>query len=417
MNDEIDMVIRILSAFAIGFFIGTERGWKGKMEADGARIGGIRTFTLIGIFGGICGLLHERTGEWVLVAGFLAMTAMTVTSYLVDTRNSNDIGTTTAYTKLITFGLGAWAALGYYMYALGTTVGVIAILGTKPELHRWLRGMEAHEIRAGIKMLAISLVMLPLLPDQGYGPWEAINPRWIWWMVVLISGISFIGYFAVKYIDDRKGILVTSLTGGLASSTAVTLSMAGFARSQKGQSIFMAGVMLASTIMPFRVMVEVAIVNLPLLGRLWIPLVVLAASVLAGGLWLWGRQNVQAEPIELENPLNIVRALKFGAFLALILFLGTATQEFLGDRGVYVLSVLSGVMDVNAITLSLSRLSLYEISDRTAVYGIILAAATNTISKGVMFAFFAGFRQSLRLILLMAAAAIMGLATAAVVVL
>jgi uncharacterized membrane protein (DUF4010 family) len=418
MDAELDIVIILLVALAIGLLIGIERGWSGTQEEEGDRVAGIRTFSLIGLLGGIWALLSVHVGEWVLAIAFAAVVAMATASYFVDSRRSGDVGTTTAYTQMLTFALGAWAAFGFHLYALGATVAVVALLGMKPVLHQWLKGIETVEIYAGIKMLIITVVLLPLLPNQGFGPWEAINPRWVWWMVVLISGISFVGYFAIKYVGNRMGTLVTSITGGLASSTAVTLSMAQFARNQNPKSLFMAGVMLASSIMFIRILVEVSIVNPSLLGQLWIPIVVMFAAVLAGGLWLLrSNSDSDKEPhIEVNNPFNIVTALKFGGFLALILFLSTAMKEWFGDEGIYLLSVVSGLMDVDAITLSLSRLAIEDISDDVAIFGIILASITNTLAKGFIFAFFVGFKESLQLIGLMLAAVVLGLITVFVVI-
>lgn len=413
MNVEFEILLHLLVAFAIGLLIGIERGWSGKQEEEGDRVAGIRTFSLIGILGGVWAILSRHVGEWILAVAFIAVVAMAIVSYIIETRKHEDIGTTTAYTIMLTFALGAWAAYGFYMYALATTALVVALLGMKPVLHKWLRGIETKEIYAGIKMLIISVVLLPLLPNQGYGPWEALNPRWIWWMVVLISGISFVGYFAIKYVGNRLGTLVTSITGGLASSTAVTLSMAQFAQKQDSKTLFMAGVMFASSIMFIRVFVEVSIVNPSLLLPLLFPLIVMFSAILAGGIWLMlNKSSKEEDPhIEISNPFNIVTALKFGGFLALILFLSTAMKEFFGNQGIYLLSVISGLMDVDAITLSLSRLALDDISNEVAVLGIILASVTNTMTKALMFAFFAGFRQSLKLIGLMLAAAVLGIAS------
>ncbi len=414
MEAEFSIVVKLLAALGAGLLIGIERGWSGQQKEE-ERVAGIRTFSLIGLLGGVWAILSTHVGDWIVALAFFAIAALAIASYIVDARYSEDRGTTTAYTQMMTFALGAWAAFGYYMYALGVAVVVVALLGMKPVLHKWLRGLETQEIYAGIKMLVISLILLPLLPNQGYGPWEAINPRWIWWMVVLISGISFLGYFAIKYSGDRVGTLLTSITGGLASSTAVTLSMSNFARKHGVRSVFMGGVMIASSIMFIRIMIEVAIVNPVLLDRLVLPMVVMFGAVLAGGFWLWNRKEDDQGPtsLKINNPFNIGTALKFGLFLGLILFLSTAMQEWFGDRGIYILAIVSGLMDVDAITLSLSRLSRDELSEEVAIFGIMLGAVTNTLTKGFLFAFFAGFKDSLRLIGLMLLAVVLGLSVAA----
>jgi uncharacterized membrane protein (DUF4010 family) len=418
MDSEIEIVVHLLTSLAIGLLIGIERGWSGKKEEEGDRVAGIRTFSLIGLLGGIWAVLAGFVGMWILGVAFAAVAAMAVASYIVEAGRHHDIGTTTAYTKILTFTLGAWAAFGYHLLALGATALVVALLGLKPVLHKWIRGIETKEIYAGIKLLIISVVLLPLLPNQGYGPWEAINPRWIWWMVVLISGISFVGYFAVKYVGNRLGTLVTSITGGLASSTAVTLSMANFARNQVSKSLFMAGMMIASSIMFIRIMVEVSIVNPSLLHPLWIPITVMFLAVLSGGLWLLSKksQNEHEPHIEIENPLKLSIALKFGFLLAIILFLSIAMKEWFGEQGIYLLSVISGLMDVDAITLSLSRLAIDDISNDVAVMGIILASVTNTLTKGLIFAFIAGFKESIQLLGLMILAALAGIGTALIII-
>jgi uncharacterized membrane protein (DUF4010 family) len=417
MEEDFQIVIHLFAALAVGLLIGIERGWSGRQEEEGARVAGLRTFSLIGLLGGVFAEITRITSEWVLIAALIAITGMIIVGHIQEAKRSGDIGTTTAFSMLITFALAAWAAMGYYVYALGTSVVVITLLGMKPVLHRWISNVETDEIYAGIKLLLISVVLLPLLPNTGYGPWEAFNPYWIWWMVVLICGISFTGYFAIKYTGNRLGTLVTSITGGLASSTAVTLSMAQFARQYKVKTLFMGGVMIASSIMFIRVLVEVAVVNPALLHPLWIPIILMFAGVLAGGYMLWRKsERVEMETsLELKNPFNIVMALKFGLLLAVIMLLAAGMQEWFGDRGIYTLSLVSGLMDVDAIVLSLSRLALNDLSEEVAVMGIVLASATNTIVKGFIFTFFVGLRESLPLIGFLIAAVIPGLLTAFII--
>lgn len=414
--EERELLVGMAAALAVGLLIGIERGWSGKDDEEGDRVAGIRTFSLIGLLGGVWSVVSIQMGEtWLLALGFLAVVVMAVASYLMESSRSTDIGTTTAYTQMLTFALGAWAASGYAVYAISVAVIIITLLGLKPILHQWIRSIETVEVYAGIKLLLISVVLLPLLPNQGYGPWEAINPHWIWWMVVLISGISFAGYFTMKQFGDRVGILVTALIGGLASSTAVTLNMANLSREKGPWLVFMSGVMAASSIMFIRIVAEVSIVNADLLPQLLPPLLVMFLGVVGGAVWLWTsrRKDSEGDPdLKLTNPLKVTMALKFGLFLGLILFLSTAIRELFGDEGIYYLAIFSGLMDVDAITLSLSRLSNDGLAADTAVYGIMLAAVTNTLVKGVIFAWFVGFKASQRLLLMMLSASLLGLLTA-----
>lgn len=411
MPQEFKIIVQVLAALAVGLLIGIERGWSGRKEDEGDRVAGLRTFSLIGLLGGIFAQLSMLMGDWVLGLGFAAVVAMVVASHIVGMRAKDDIGITTEFAMMLTFALGAWAALGFYIYAFATTAIVVALLGIKPVLHRWLRNIQTEEVYAGIKLLVISLVLLPLLPNQGYGPWNALNPYWIWWMVVLISGISFVGYFAIKYAGNRMGTLLTAITGGLASSTAVTLSMAQLAKPHVKKTLFMSGVIVAASIMFIRVLIEVAIVNAPLLNHVWLPISVMFLCLLLGGVWLWfgNKENEPDSEIEMNNPFKLSTALQFGALLGLILLLSEGSKQWFGDEGIYILAIVSGLVDVDAITLSLSRMSLGDLSYSVATAGIILSSAVNTIVKGVLFAFFVGFKNSLKLIAILVISVIPGL--------
>jgi uncharacterized membrane protein (DUF4010 family) len=406
MDAQLDIVWKLLSALGVGLLIGIERGWYGRKEDEGDRIAGIRTFSLVGLLGGIWATLIPYTGEWILGVVFLGFTALVVASYIfeIKVKKNEDIGITTEVALLITFSLGAWAALGYQAEALGSAVAVISLLSLKPVLHRWLQKIEMEVIYAGIKLLVISVILLPVLPNQGYGPWDTLNPYWIWWMVVLISGLSFIGYILVKYAGQDKGTLLTSIIGGLASSTAVTISLSQFAKQlKKGRTyIFVAGVLVASSIMLARVFIEVSVVNRSLLDPLWIPLSTMLVLTVLCVIWLWIKAENDAHEenpsLELGNPLQLPTALKFGALLAVILVTATALQEWFGDQGIYLLALLSGLMDVDAITLSLSKMAKTDITASVATMGIVISVISNTIVKAGLFVFWAGWKKSIDLL-------------------
>ncbi|WP_445665909.1 MgtC/SapB family protein [Fodinibius sp. AD559] len=405
MDLDFNVIWNLFAALGIGLLIGIERGWSGRLEDEGDRVAGIRTFSLVGLLGGVWTEVSRFVNEWILVVAFLALAALVITSYVVEAKinEEKDLGITTEVALLLTFTLSSWAAFGYHIYALGATVIVISLLSLKPTLHNWLHKIEVKEIYAGIKLLIITVILLPLLPNKGYGPWEAINPHWIWWMVVLISGLSFTGYILIKYLGEDKGTMLTAITGGLASSTAVTLSLAQFAKQQKKivSGIFIAGVLVASSIMFVRVGIEIAIVNADLLYPLWIPLTTMLILTLGSGFWLW-QQHLQLEndqpPIELKNPLQFFTALQFGLLLGVILLLATAMEKWYGDQGIYLLSLFSGLMDVDAITLSLSRMAKEGTDPNVATLGILIAVITNTLVKAGLFIFWAGYNKSKQLI-------------------
>ncbi len=219
-------------------------------------------------------------------------------------------------------------------------------------------------------------------------------------MVVLISGLSFLGYVAIQIAGERKGTIVTAVAGAMVSSTAITISMAQYANEQKGKTLFAGCVLLASTIMFLRVMIEVFVVYPGLLYPLWIPLSAMLAGLLCGLTWLWYRyekgEAVYHRHIEVKNPLQLGMAMKFGLLLPTVLLLSEAMKEWFGNYGVYALSVVSGLMHVDAITLSLSRSAQHELAAEVATLNIVLACATNTLVKGVLFAVIAGFSRVLK---------------------
>jgi len=412
MDSPYDLVITLLAALAIGMLIGIERGWNDREEREGDRIAGIRTFSLIGLLGGVSALVSRQITPWFIVAGFLGVCALIIAAHILEVRANKDVGTTTAVTMMLTFVLAAWAALGHPVPAMGVTVVVISLLGYKPELHSWLRNITPKDFFSGVKLLIISLVLLPLLPNKGFGPWEALNPYWTWWMVVLISGISFLGYVVIQIAGEEKGVLVTAIGGALVSSTAVTFSLGRFAREQKNNVIFSAGVLLAAAIMFIRVVVEVMVVNPGLLGALWIPLTTMFAGLICALIFVWRHQDQKQagarRPITLKNPLQLGLALQFGLILAVVLLLSEAMKEWFGSSGIYALSVVSGLIDVDAIALSLSRSARQDLAADVAVMGILLACLTNTLVKGVIFAFVAGYKDHFKLPLIMLAAMVPG---------
>ncbi|MFP8489961.1 MgtC/SapB family protein [Gracilimonas sp. Q87] len=406
MNPELDILWKLFSALGVGLLIGTERGWYGRKEDEGDRVAGIRTFSLVGLLGGITAALVPHAGEWMIPISILSFTALVIASYIFEIKvlDKEDIGITTEVALILTFVLGIWAALGSQIEALSSAVVVMTLLSMKPVLHKWLQKIDVEVIYAGIKLLIISLILLPILPNKGYGPWEALNPYWIWWMVVLISGLSFLGYILVKYIGEGKGTILTAIIGGLASSTAVTISLAQISKqtAEDRNKVYIAGVLIASAIMFVRVFVEVSVVNPELLHPLWIPLAAMLILTFGCVGWLYkssGKEPDEDNPtLDLGNPLQLKTALQFGALLGVILVLSTALKEWFGDEGIYLLALLSGLMDVDAITLSLSKMAQNDITHAVASLGIIISVISNTLVKAGFFFFIAGWKKSLELL-------------------
>jgi len=402
---------RLIVALALGLLIGMERGWHERSTPEGHRIAGLRTFGIIGLLGAVWGLLSAELGELLLAAAFLAFAALVIAAHMLESRDDEDFGMTTPVAAMLTFALGAMAARGYLAIAGASAVIAASLLGLKPVLHKWLMQMEQRELYAIFKMLFISVVLLPILPNQGYGPWQALNPYEIWWMVVLIAGISFAGYFAVKMAGNRRGLVITGLFGGLASSTAVTLSFARLGRANPGaHSLLAAGVILAAGTMFPRMLLEVSVVNRTLLPDLSLPLLLMmGVSYLSVPLLLFaGERDSAVNSVAINNPFEIMPALKFGLLLVVVILLATLFQQWFGDTGILAVAAISGITDVDAITLSLSRLAGQGLSSKVASEAIVVAASVNTLVKGLLVTVICGRAMAVKVMLIFSLTIITG---------
>ena len=376
------------------------------MEAEGSRVAGIRTFGLAALTGGLVGLLATSLGAVFAGLGLLSFAALVVLGYWLDTHpvaREPDRGMTTELALLTSFILGLTATLGQPLIAAISAVIVTTLLGLKPLLHAWLNRLSAEELYASLKFLLISVVLLPLLPNQGFGPWQAFNPYLTWWMVVLVSALSFSGYIAIKLAGERQGIMLASLLGGLVSSTATTLNLAQHARAQRfTPALLAAGILAASSIMFVRVAIEAGVVNPQLLTSLLPPLLTMSVIHLAGAFWLWQQSKIaprsplNADGSTLNNPFELASALKFGLLLSAILILSIGAREWFGDTGLYILAFVSGLADVDALTLSTARMSLDSLAADTARNAILIAAFTNTGIKLLLAYIIGGLALGLR---------------------
>lgn len=387
MDIELQSAYRLLVALAIGLLIGLERGWKGREAEEGEREIGLRTLGLVGLVGGISGLLAERFDGLVIGLLFIGMAIVLAAVYVVKVRARGDVGLTTEIAVLATFLLAALAGLGQLAIASASAVVMGLLLTYKRQLHGGLRALNRPELLAAFKLLVISVVLLPLLPNQGFGPWQALNPYVIWWMVVLIAAISFVGYFAIRIAGTRAGTIFTALFGGLASSTATTLNLARLSRRQNADAALLAGaILLACGTMFPRMLLVATLLHAPLFSLLIWPAAAMALLTYGPALWLLRKpkKTPDGEAMLPRNPVELTSALTFGALLALVMLLGKALTEWFGDAGVYVLAAASGIADVDAITLSLARMGGEDLAVITATLGIVIAASVNSVVKAGM---------------------------------
>lgn len=413
MND-LETFYTLGVALALGLLIGVERGWKERELAEGRRVAGIRTFALIGLLGGVWGLLSEQLGTAVLAVAFATLAAVLVGAYALSQRLDSDISITGIIAGLLAFAFGAMATLGHTSLAAAGAVVTTILLGVKPVLHSWINRLEQKELYATFKLLLISVVILPLLPNEGYGPWAVLNPYRIWWMVVLIAGISFIGYFAMKIVGERRGILATGLFAGLASSTAVTVNFARIARGERGlENVLAAGTLVACATMFPRMLVVAGIFSWSLaLALLWPVLVMMVVNYLAAwAFWQRADSHPGGERARLSNPFELRPAVIFAALLTAILLLSRALEASLGDAGLYLLAAASGLADVDAITLSLANMVREGLTVSTAALAILITAVANSLVKGGLALGIGGRRFGSRVGLTLLAVVSSGLAT------
>jgi len=383
-------------ALAAGLLIGLEREQSAPISApSGTRhfLGGARTVPLVSLLGAISALLARESGPWVLALGFAPVLCFVVIAYVKDVMVNGRTGMTNEVVFPVTFFIGVLSASSVFG-SLEQRVFVVSalavvctlLLSSKPLLHGLVQRTSPEDVFATVKFLIVAVVVLPLLPDRTFGPLEVINPFKVGLMVVLIAGISFCGYLAIRALGAGRGLTVTAALGGLVSSTAVMLSFAGRARKEPAISrALSAGVVLSSSIMFARVLLEVTVVNFALVPTLAAPTITMFATGLLTS-WILYRRAARAptDGVQLTNPFELSTAVKFGLLFAGVLWVSKAATLFLGTGGTYAAGVLSGLTDVDAITLSMAELSKSQLAPRVAVTTILLATASNTLVKAGM---------------------------------
>src|SRR5690606_7177362 len=318
----LELLLNLATALGVGLLIGTERSWS-ERHRDTQELAGMRTCGLSGLFGGLAVLGADHFGAMAWIAMFVVLALLVITGYLVESRANADHGLTTEVAMLLTFLLGSLAVAESRLLAAAPAVVVALLLSLKAGLQGALHKLSEEEVSGALKLLFISVVLLPALPNQGYGPWQAFNPYATWWMVVLIAGIGFAAYVAIRLLGTRHGLMVTALLGGIVSSTAMTLTLARL-DSPRLRPALAAGLLATSALMFPRILLEVGLVNRTLLQPLIAPLLGAGLIYAAGALFYYLRAAQQPEnPAELplKNPFQLGPALRFAALLVLILFL------------------------------------------------------------------------------------------------
>jgi uncharacterized membrane protein (DUF4010 family) len=383
---QLELVARFGIALFIGVLIGLEREFARQKEEVRA-FAGIRTFPLIALLGCSAALISDLTEAWAFAVVALLVGSLIAVAYAFDAREGR-VGVTSEVAALVVFVCGALCYWNYLELAAAIAVVTFGFLTLKPQLHRVAQRISSEDLYATLKFAVISLIILPVLPNQTYGPppFDAFNPYKTWLMVVFISGISFLGYVLIKVVGGRRGIGLTGLLGGLVSSTAVTLSFSE--RSQDHPDLarpFALAITLAWTVMFGRVLVEVAVLNQSLLQALWLPMAAaMGAGLVFCGLYYFSQRTDQGSDVKLANPFELGPAIKFGILYAVILVVAKAAQFYFQEAGLYAAAAVAGLADVDAITLSMAELAGTGggIAVPTAARAVVLAVISNTLVKG-----------------------------------
>lgn len=381
--DQIEILSRLAISLAIGLLVGLERGWRSRDEEDHQRAAGFRTFAISGLLGGVAGAVGLNAGSTVIGLVFLGFTIAFTAFHWLEARAERNMSVTSVVAGMLTFMLGAMAVVGEQSAAIAGAVALTGILALREALHRWVASLTWEEIRAVLILLAMSFLMLPVLPNRAVDPWSAVNPYEIWLLAILIAAISFGGYIAVRLFGDRLGVVMAALAGGLASSTATTLSFARLAKEHPASTpLLAAGILISGFVMMLRVGIVAVALNGALLPHLTLPLLA-GAFVLAAGAGLLLLRNTEQEKPKLliTNPLALGTALKLALFIAVVMLAAQLVRHALGDVGVLLVGAVSGVADVDAVTISMARLGGTSVALEIAAQAIVIAVAVNTISK------------------------------------
>jgi uncharacterized membrane protein (DUF4010 family) len=369
------------ASLGIGLLIGLER------ERNPSAKAGVRTFALVALLGTLAATLSDA--PWLMAVGLAAVAATLIAAYAREP-HEQDPGTTTVVAAAVCYLLGVLAASAPAL-AGALAIGVTALLYFKPELEGFSAGLKRHEQVSVLQFLVVTFIILPIVPDRGYGPYEALNPRNIWLMVVLVCGIGLATYIALRVAGERNGVLTTGILGGLLSSTAATFLYARRSReSEAMERLALAVVPLANLVPLARVAVLAAVVAPAILPAL-LPVAgaALGAGLAVAAFFMRGMGGEPAPVPESRNPAELPTALRFGAFYAVILVLSAWLSDVFGSRGLYAAALVSGAVDIDPINLSaLNLFGQQRLPVQEALVTIALAYVSNVLFKLAVLAWF-----------------------------
>lgn len=383
--DLVDVFQRLGLAIAIGAAVGVERHWRERAEPEGARTAGIRTFTLIGMTGGLAGLLELGIRvsplPGLIVAAFLvAVTTVVLRFELIQARAENSVSATTVIAAITTFALGALAVLGDMVIASAGGAAIVTVLASREFLHGAIRRLTWVELRSAVVLLAMSFVLLPLIPATPYGPFGGVSPRSLLVLVILLASVSFVGYVAVRLLGSGQGYLVAGAVGGLVSSTATTVTLARQSVSGMPAQAAAGGAAAAGAVSLVRTGFLVAALAPALVSAVLPPLLISGAVMMVSAVLFIRRDasRIAAEPP--ANPFELLQVVKMALLITVVAFVARASSQIFGDGGLYVVSALSALADVDAATVTVAGMAV-QLTTTVATYAIGIAVVANLLAK------------------------------------
>lgn len=386
-----------LFSLSLGALVGLVRQWADRSEIgeDGAAesSAGLRTYALWSFLGTLSVYCSVQFHSWTFPIVLTLFGSYLIVGYAVEHTGKAGIGLTSYAAGLITFLMGAMVMWGELRVAVAIAAALGVLIAVKQSTHAFTRHIRPEDVRIALQFLVVTGLILPIVPNAGMGPADAINPYKIWWMVVLISGLGFAGYLGIRVLGANAGILMTGVAGGFASSTATTLALSRASRQMPELSTSLGlGILLACTIMFARVWAILLTLHSELAFLLILPFCLMAAPGVVTLLvvWIRGWDQGKIDTPELKNPLSLGVAIKFALLYAVIVLLVTLSREWSADKGLYLVSFLSGLTDMDAIALSLTDMVKQEtVGLELAAKGIVIGAIANTLFKAG-FAIYAG---------------------------
>lgn len=395
--------LSLLTALAVGLLVGLEREQVRQEAGVQHTLGGIRTYPIFALLGALSTML-EGALPWLPVVTFLGLISLLSIAYAGDIRKGADLGLTTEVAALLTFLLGALATSSgavepmseRLLLVAGLGVILTLLLSVRQRLHGLVQKISRDDLFSTLKFLILAAIVLPMLPNEDMGPFDALNPFSVGLMVVLISGLSFLGFVAMKLFGERRGVLLSAAVGGLASSTAVTIAFSNRTKENPELApVAAAAIAIASVIMIARVGVLVSIINPGLLRLMMWPLVGAGVGALLGGLVGYhGQKDLDGDSIKIKNPFELGNAVKFGIAYAAVSVATKAARQYVGAQGLFLVAAVAGLTDVDAVTLSTARQA--ETADVAAVVAILIAVVANTIVKSSIALWIGGRRLGKR---------------------